>query len=63
MVIWTCPGRLRKTLSRCPTGSKIAKRDVSWTWDVIHERALSPADLFGGKAPVGAFIGQLERIC
>ena len=23
-------------------------------WDVIHERALSPADLFGGKTPVGA---------
>jgi hypothetical protein len=28
--------------------------------DVTHERALSPADLFGGKAPVGALIG---RIC
>ena len=27
-----------------------------------HERALSPADLFGGKAPVGALIGLLERI-
>ena len=25
-------------------------------------RALSPADLFGGKAPVGALIGLLERI-
>ena len=24
---------------------------------------LSPADLFGGKAPVGALIGLLERIC
>ena len=33
------------------------------TGDVTHERALSPADLFGGKAPVGAFIGLLERIC
>ena len=28
-----------------------------------HERALSPADLFGGKVPVGALIGLLERIC
>ena len=27
---------------------------ASWTWDVTHERALSPADLFGGKTPVGA---------
>jgi hypothetical protein len=27
-----------------------------------NERALSPADLFGGKAPVGALIGLLERI-
>jgi len=35
---------------------------LSWTWDVTHERALSPADLFGGKAPVGALIGLLERI-
>jgi len=32
-------------------------------WDVTHERALSPADLFGGKAPVGALISLLERIC
>ena len=37
-------------------------RIASWTWDVTHERALSPADLFGGKAPVGALIGLLERI-
>ena len=45
-------------------GKKIAQRIASWTWDVTHERALSPADLFGGKAPVvGAFIGLLERIC
>jgi len=29
---------------------------------VTHERALSPADLSGGKAPVGALIGLLERI-
>jgi hypothetical protein len=42
-----------------PEGPKIA----SWTWDVTHERALIPADLFGGKAPVGALIGLLERIC
>ena len=27
--------------------------------NVTHERALSPADLFGGKAPVGALIGPL----
>ena len=26
---------------------------------MTHERALSPADLFGGKAPVGALIGLL----
>ena len=55
--------RLRKTLNRCPAGAKIAQRIASWTWDVTHERALSPADLFGGKAPVGALIGLLERIC
>jgi len=42
--------RLRKTLRRCPAGAKkIARRNASWTWDVIHERALSPADLFGGR--------------
>ena len=35
---------------------KIAQRIASWTWNVTHERALSPADLFGGKAPVGALI-------
>jgi len=35
-------------------GKKIARRNASWTWDVKHERALSPADLFGGKTPVGA---------
>ena len=55
--------RLRKTLRRCPAGAKIAQRITSWTWDVTHERALSPVDLFGGKAPVGALIGFLERIC
>jgi len=27
---------------------------ASWTWDMTHERALNPADLFGGKTPVGA---------
>ena len=47
--------RLRKTLRRCPAGAKIAPRIASWTWDVTDERALSLADLFGGKAPVGAF--------
>jgi len=55
--------RLRKTLRRCPAGAKIAQRIASWTWDVTHERTLSPADLFGGKAPVGVLIGLLERIC
>jgi hypothetical protein len=54
--------RLRKTLRQCPAGANIAHRIASWTWDVTHERALSPADLFGGKAPVGALIGLLERI-
>jgi len=33
-----------------------------WTWGVTHEQALSPADLFGGKAPVEASIGHQERI-
>ena len=28
---------------------------------MTHERALSLADFFGGKAPVGALIGLLER--
>ena len=57
--------RLRKTLERCPAGAKIAQRIAIalWTWDVTHERALSPADLFGGKAPVGALIGLMERTC
>ena len=36
-------------MRRCPAGAKIAQRIASWTWDVTHERALSPADLFGGK--------------
>ena len=43
--------RLRKTLKRCPAGAKIAQRIASWTWNVTHERALSPADLFGGTCP------------
>ena len=55
--------RLSKTLRRCPAGEKVAQRIASWTWDVTHERALSPTDLFGGKAPVGASIGLLERVC
>ena len=41
----------------------VAQIIASWTWDVTRDRALSPADLFGGKAPVGALIGLLERIC
>jgi len=35
-------------------GKKKARRNASWTWDVTHERALCPADLYGGKTPVGA---------
>jgi len=35
----------------------------STTADVIHERALSFAELFGGKTPAGALIGLLEQIC
>ena len=48
--------RLRKILRRCPAGAKIARRNASWTWGVIHERALSPADSdsFGGKTPAGS---------
>ena len=53
--------RLRKTLRRS-WGKKIAQKIASWTWEVTHERALSPADLVGGKVPVGALIGLLERI-
>ena len=55
--------RLRKTLRRCPAGAIIAQRITSWAWDVTHERALSLADFLGGKAPVGALNGLLERIC
>jgi len=36
---------------------------ASWTWDVIHERTLSHAELLGGKTPAGAWIGLLEQIC
>jgi len=43
-----------KNIETMPCWGKIARRNASWTWDVIHERALSPADLFGGKTPVGA---------
>jgi len=44
------------------SGAKMARRNASWTWDVTHERELRSADLFGGKAPVGALVGLLERI-
>ena len=48
-------------------GKKIAQRIASWTWDVTHERALSPADLFGGKAPwsefTSAFAAQVHSLC
>jgi len=43
-----------KNIETMPCWGKIARRNASWTWDVIHERALSPADLFGGKTPAGA---------
>jgi len=39
-----------------------SNRRLQRPWDVIRERALSPADLFGGKTPVGARIGLLEQI-
>jgi len=55
--------RLRKNWDDALLGQKIARRNASWTWDVTHERALSPADLFGGKTPDGAWIGFLEQIC
>jgi hypothetical protein len=34
----------KKTLKRCPSllGQKIANRNTSWSWDVIHERELFP---------------------
>ena len=50
--------RLRKTLRRCPVGAKNSPENCL----VDLGRDTSPADLFGGKAPVGAFIGLLERI-
>jgi len=52
----------KKTLKRCPSllGQKIANRNTSWSWDVIHERELFPTYLIGRKAPVGAFLGLLE---
>ena len=46
-----------KNIEMIPCGAgkkKLAQRNVSWIWDVTHERALSPADLFGGKTPFGA---------
>jgi len=39
----------------------IRAREAAWPF--VLRRALSPADLFGGKAPVGALIGLLEQIC
>jgi len=50
--------RLRKTLRRCPAGAKNGPEkclvDLGRDDVILHERALSPADLFGGKTPVGA---------
>jgi hypothetical protein len=57
------PGAWEKQWDDALLGQKIAQSIASWTWDVTHDRALSPADLFGGKAPVEALIGLLERIC
>jgi len=37
-------------------GKKESKELPRGPGDVTHERALSPADLFGGKAPVGTSI-------
>jgi len=47
--------RLTRTLSRCPTGAKIARRNALCTWDVKHIGHSDPADLFGGKTPDRAF--------
>ena len=52
-----------KNIETMPCWGKIAQKIASWTWDVTNERAISPADLFGGKVPVGALICLLERIC
>jgi len=52
-----------KNIETMPCWGKNSPEISSWTWDVTRERALSPADLFGRKAPVGALIGLLERIC
>jgi hypothetical protein len=56
-----------KTIETMPcwgAGAKIAQRIASWTWDVTHERTLRPADLFGGKAPVGAnLLAHLQLKC
>ena len=48
----TMVGRRQKY--RGPAEAKIARRNASWTRGVIHERALSPAEFFGGKTPAGA---------
>jgi hypothetical protein len=47
--------RLTRTLSRCPTGAKIARRNALCTWDVKHIGHSDPADLFGEKTPDTAF--------
>ena len=59
------PNAWEKNFKWCPSllGQKIANRNTSWSWDVIHERELFPTYLIGRKAPVGAFLGLLEWIC
>ena len=37
---------------RYATDEEMAQGNSSWTWDVTNERELSPADLFGGRAPL-----------
>jgi hypothetical protein len=45
-----------------PTPEKNIETMPCWGKKIAQRIALSPADLFGGKAPVGALIGLLERI-
>ena len=43
-----------------PSGPELMLLDI---YNPIYKyESISPADLFGGKAPVGALIGLLERI-
>ena len=51
-----------KNIETMPCWGKNSPENCLVDLNVTYERALSPADLFGGKAPVGALIGLLERI-